>query len=361
MAIPGMVFAGNDTKRGQAGATELTINPWAKSSGWAGAYTAGYKGIEAMNHNIAGLAYLKSFEFGVSNVQYMMGTGISLNTAAMGVRVAEGGVMGASVTSMSLGDFIETTYFQPDGTGARFSPAYTNFSVSYAQTFSEKITGGLLVRMINHAVPNANANGVAVDAGVMYHGGSRGQFKLGVALRNLGPKMEFTGDGLNLAGRIDNQTSPPSPYLLAVTGRSNAYDMPALLNVGVGYDWLLAENHTLTTAYNFCSNSFTADQHLIGLQYSFFEVFQLRSGYNLSQNLLSNLERTDVHADWSFGAGWAPSLDFITGKRTVDALDAADGETIGKKVAKSRLSLDYSYRVTTVFGGTHSLGLAVHF
>ena len=39
-------FAGNEQRAGQAGASELLINPWARSSGWAGANIAGVRGLE---------------------------------------------------------------------------------------------------------------------------------------------------------------------------------------------------------------------------------------------------------------------------------------------------------------------------
>ena len=34
-------YAGNEQRAGQAGASELLINPWARTSGWAGANVAG--------------------------------------------------------------------------------------------------------------------------------------------------------------------------------------------------------------------------------------------------------------------------------------------------------------------------------
>jgi hypothetical protein len=51
--------AGNEQRAGQAGASELLINPWARSSGWGGANTAGIKGLEALNLNVAGTAFTK--------------------------------------------------------------------------------------------------------------------------------------------------------------------------------------------------------------------------------------------------------------------------------------------------------------
>ena len=55
-------FAGNEQRAGQAGASELLINPWARTSGWAGANVAGVNGVEGIFSNVAGLAFTEKTE-----------------------------------------------------------------------------------------------------------------------------------------------------------------------------------------------------------------------------------------------------------------------------------------------------------
>ena len=55
-------FAGNEQRAGQAGASELLINPWARTSGWAGANIAGVRGLEGIYSNVAGLAFTQKTE-----------------------------------------------------------------------------------------------------------------------------------------------------------------------------------------------------------------------------------------------------------------------------------------------------------
>ena len=63
------VSAGNKDRSGQAGASELLINPWARSSGWGGVGTSCTQGLEAMFTNIAGTAFTQGTEiiFGYTN------------------------------------------------------------------------------------------------------------------------------------------------------------------------------------------------------------------------------------------------------------------------------------------------------
>ena len=56
--VSGQSFAGNEDRAGSAGATELLINPWARSSAWGTAGISSIKGIESMFSNVAGLLSL---------------------------------------------------------------------------------------------------------------------------------------------------------------------------------------------------------------------------------------------------------------------------------------------------------------
>ena len=65
------VFAGNPERAGQAGASELQINPFSRSSGWGMANTTGVRGLEASFLNIAGLAGVQKTEFLYSRINYV--------------------------------------------------------------------------------------------------------------------------------------------------------------------------------------------------------------------------------------------------------------------------------------------------
>ena len=56
------ILAGNPQRAGQSGASELLINPWGRTSGWAGANIAGVRGLEGIYSNVAGLAFTEKTE-----------------------------------------------------------------------------------------------------------------------------------------------------------------------------------------------------------------------------------------------------------------------------------------------------------
>ena len=73
-------FAGNPDRVGQAGATELLINPWARSGGWNGANMAGMIGVEAMRFNPAGVIGIPNTEFLFSRTNWLSGADIYINS-----------------------------------------------------------------------------------------------------------------------------------------------------------------------------------------------------------------------------------------------------------------------------------------
>jgi hypothetical protein len=349
LALSATAFAGNDSKRGQAGASELLINPWARSSGWANANTSGVRGVEAMNLNLGGLAYVKQTEFIFSNVQYLSGSGVQINSLGFGRKVSETGTFGLSVTSLSLGDFTETTYALPEGTGAKFNPQFFNMGIAYSKIFSSRISAGILVRVISQSIPDASAQGVAFDAGVQYQAGEQNQFKFGASLRNLGPKMQYRGDGFSFRGNRDQ-------IGLTLSSRTAQFDMPALLNVGTSYDFNLAADHRITTAFNFVSNSYTKDNIQFGAEYGFKDYFMFRGGLNYQKDVF-NSNRTDAHTGPTFGATLQLPFGLLKSSKPVEGSEEAAAATTSETKSHRSLGLDYSYRATNPFSGTHTVSL----
>ncbi|MEX1190040.1 MAG: DUF3308 domain-containing protein, partial [Bacteroidia bacterium] len=143
--------AGNEDRVGQAGATELLINPFARSAGWAGANTSMVRGLEAQFLNVAGTAFTKRTEILFAHTNWFGGSGININSFGItqGVGEDKTGTIGLSVMSMNFGDILVTTVDQPEGGIGTFTPNLTNIGASYAKEFSNSIYGGLALRVIS--------------------------------------------------------------------------------------------------------------------------------------------------------------------------------------------------------------------
>ncbi len=341
LTIATVSFAGNKDRQGEAGASELLINPWARSSGWDGINTACVTGIESINLNVAGMAFTRKTELVFSHTDWLSGTGIRLNTFGFSQGLGtKGGVIGLDVMSIDFGDIPITTTSLPEGGLGNYSPQYINIALAYAKEFSNSIYGGIVVRGISESISDAGAVGVGIDAGIRYVTGSKTdpqKVKFGIALRNIGTRMAYGGDGLSFRGQ-----APESEYSMTVNQRSQGYELPSLLNIGGSYDFRFGaeskKDYRLTLAANFTSHSFSQDQLGVGLEYSFKEMVMFRGGYN-------------YQADVTNAEARVTALTGLSGGVTFEVPMKKDGPTIG---------IDYSYRSSSPFNGTHSIGMRIN-
>lgn len=340
-------IAGNNERAGQAGASELLINPWARTSGFAGANSASVKGLESIYLNSAGLAFTKKTELVFARSTYITGSGIHLNAFGFSQHVGTSGVMALSVNQMSFGDIQITTADLPEGGIGTFSPNFTNINLSYAKEFSNSIYGGVNLKVISESMSNASAKGVGIDAGIQYVTGNneeKNNVHFGIALKNVGPSLKYTGDGFSFRGYSPTGGYVPPKSIVGTTmtleQRSAEFELPSLLNIAGAYDFRFAQIHRLTVAATFTSNSFSKDQINSGLEYGFKSYLMLRAGYSYNRTV-----KTDLYGkESSFFTGPTAGLTFEV------PMSKKSGTTFG---------LDYSYRAT-ILKGVHSIGVRIN-
>jgi len=327
------VQAGNPDRSGSAGADQLLINPWARAAGLGNSSMASVTGIESTFLNVAGLAFIRKTEINFSTSNYLGGTDINISSVGFAQRVGESSVLGISVMYIGFGDIPITTTEIPEGGIGTFSPNMTNIGLSFAKEFSNSIYGGLGVRILSESISNVNAQGVSFDAGIRYVTGERDHLRFGIALRNVGAPMKYSGDGLTVSGNIPGGLFS----LITLEQRSQSFELPSLVNIGVAYDFQIGETQKLTANGQFTSNSFTKDQFGLGAEYNYNDRFLLRAGYLWEQGLTSDEN----------------SINAFTGPAAGLTLQLPAG------VNKTIIGLDYSYRATAPFSGVHSIGVHI--
>lgn len=346
--------AGNKDRAGEAGADQLLINPWARSSGWGSLNTANVSGIESMYSNIAGLAFTRKTEVIFAHTKWLYSgpnDDIAVNGFGLSQRVGESGVLGIHAMAISFGEDDITTYNNPEGGIGKFAPQLMNINIGYAKAFSNSIFGGFNFKIINESIANISGMAIAFDGGIQYLTGPKDNIHFGVSMKNVGSKMKYDGDGLSIRSFLNNQQNQNT-----VRMGSAAFELPSLINIGAAYDFLLATEevsektgtgteemvskniHRLTVAGNFRSNSFTKDQYGLGVEYAFKEMLMLRGGFVYEEDLLDDEART--HTEKGPSGGFSLELPLSSAGNT--------------------LAIDYSYRDTENFSGNHSFGVRIN-
>jgi hypothetical protein len=332
------VFAGNPDRQGEAGASELLINPWARSAGLHTMNTASIQGVEAMRLNVAGLSRMLKGEFAVTNCRLYEGSGLQMNELAFGTKTGKNGSFGITLASMNFGKIPVTTTNAPGGTGENFSPNFFHIGVGYSYMYDNKISVGLLIRGISESISSVSAFGFAIDAGVQYVTGPQENFKLGISLRNTGSPMVFGGEGLS----VNNANPDQGTYNLTYDQRAEDFELPSVLNIGVSYDTYInvEKKDYIRVVSNFTSNAFSKDQLGAGVEFSFRERVVLRGAYKVNYGKSSASIGDELYTGLAGGI----SLMFPT-----------------KKDGTSLFGIDYAYRTTNPFKGTHNLAVRFQF
>jgi len=336
------VEAGNPDRTAQSGASELLVNPWARSVGWNWINVANTRGVDAMRLNVAGLAFLQGSELNFTRSEYLVGWNVGINALGYAHKIGEG-ALGISVISFDFGSVEITTNDQPEGGLGTYKPQFLNIEIAYAHNFADFIRGGVVFKIINESIANVSAQGLAIDAGLIYNTGPTEypeQFKFGVSLRNIGTPMKYSGDGLNFRADVLNGT-----YQQNVGQLSQQFELPSQLLIGASYDFHLQSKHRITVVASFTSNAFYKDQFGAGLEYGLKvknrEFVQLRAGYKYESGIFNVATNTNAHNGIS--AGFTLNVPFK------------------KDRERPMMGIDYGYRGSNQFAGTHAVGLHLNF
>jgi hypothetical protein len=329
---------------GQAGAMQLTINSWARSSGLMGTNVSSISGIESNGVNPAGLATTEGSELVFSSTRWLIGSDININSFGFSQRLGDGGsVIGLTLSNFSLGDIVRTTTALPDGTLGNYSLGVVNLSVSYAKKFTDNIYVGTVVRLVSESTPEVRANGLAFDAGVQYRTGEKDRLKIGISLRNVGPTMQYTGDGLSARVLLNSRNS----FTSSVEIPSAEYELPVVLSMGASYDFLIGEESYFSFLGSYVSNASFRNQIGIGAEFNYKNIFMARGGYLYEEGSVGDgNQRYDVLS--GIGAGITVQAPLKTGRTNDEGT-----------VVPSRLSIDVSYRPTNQFNGTLTVGARI--
>ena len=148
--------------------------------------------------------------------------------------------------------------------------------------------------------------------------------------------MSFGGEGLS---QQLNKASFDQEFPISFDNRSAAFELPSVLNIGLSYDLYPGEKHRLTLLGNFTANSFSEDQIGGGAEYSLDDLFMLRGAYK-----------------YDFGSGDPITEPIYTGL----SAGASVAIPFSKENKNVKMSIDYAYRETKIWNGTHNIGVRIN-
>ena len=336
IACVSMLLAGTGKSVGTAGAMELQIPTGAKGVALNGSNCANVSGVDALYYNPAGISNLgSSVETQFSNYNYIADIGLSYGALASNIG---NGTIGISIKSLDFGDIPVTTANDPTGiSGKIFSPQYLTLTAGYSKPFTDRIRFGASLKLINETIMQTNANGLAVDMGVQYSHTSL-PLNLGIVLRNLGPKMQFSGSNLEQSHQPEDSESGALDENLSIIAQS--FDLPASLDIAITYSPIPG----LDLHGNFSNQSFGFNQYHAGGEYNLeLGPASIWVGGGLNGYMID--DDTD---------GWDEDI-------TNNNFGVSLGGGFSVPVSTINLGVDYGIRTSDTFGNTGVLAFNIGF
>lgn len=323
-------LGGAGNRAGTSGATELLIPVGTRDIALGGATIATTRDIEALHWNPAALGHMRnSASVYVSHMSYIADIGI--NYGAIAANFEGFGVLALNLKSLDVGDIPVTTTTDPDGTGRTFTPQFFSVGLTYSRQLNDRIAVGLTSKIITERMADVSATGVAFDIGVTYDNMAAIEgLSLGVAVRNIGPSMQFTGSGLLTQASAADQKRPGGLYQI----QAAPFELPSSIEFGLGYRRSIDGANSLQISGAFQSNNFSDDEYKVGLEYSFQELFFVRGGYGFAQ-------KESEERDFLFGASFGAGVKYALGSMDI--------------------SVDYAYRAVKVFDANHVFSVKLGF
>lgn len=223
MGLVSLGISGTGASVGTESGTQLLLPTGAKGLALGGANSATVSGADAIFYNPAGIInHGDGVETQFSQYNYI--ADINLGYAAF-VSDMMGGTVGLSFKTLDFGDIKWTTADDTHGeSGKTFSPNFSVLTASYAKAFTDRVSFGTNLKMINESVDRTGGSAFAIDMGVQYKHSTL-PLHLGITLKNLGTKLQYSGS--NLEEYVDSE---PRSII------SQASNLPAQLDLALTYN-----------------------------------------------------------------------------------------------------------------------------
>lgn len=280
------------TKTGTAAAQFLKIGVDARATAMGGAYTGLASDLSAMYWNPAGLGKLHGAEAMFVHNNWL--ADINFNYIALAFEIANMGVLGASITSLTVPDDPVRTVEQPDGTGELFSASDIAINIAFARQLTDKFSIGGNVKYLRQSIWQTNASAIAADLGALFITPFN-NIRLGASLTNFGSDMRLSGRNLRFSQDPDPTNQGNVEFVNALY-ETESYPLPLLFRVGISGELYQTDNLRFSFGVDALHPNDNSESVNGGGELAFNETFFLRAGY-------ATLFRADSEEGLTLGGG----------------------------------------------------------
>jgi hypothetical protein len=199
---------------------------------------------------------------------------------------------GIYVNHLDIGEFEETTLYEPEGTGASFSANDLAVGFALSGQLTDHVSVGITGKFIEQRIWHQYTRNYAVDLGTIYRFSDIG-LSVGMMLSNLGPEMSIDKGSMLTFRREKPDEYPGSPEVESQL-KTKDFPLPMFFSLGIAAEligeksFLIQNNKNkllfLTSANDAVDAPFRMN---FGLEYSWNQTLMLRAGHRLNYDTAS--------------------------------------------------------------------------
>lgn len=160
--------------------------------------------------------------------QINMPADVQLNSVVLARQWGEYSAISLHAINLFTDDMPVRTWNHPGGTGEFFNAYDFVLGAGYARKLTDKFSLGGNLRYLRSGLEDVSYNGIAFDLGTLYKTGLR-SMRLGMAIQNLGPEVDYSGSFLDYRNQIQNDNQ-------LVTENFEGAALPTMFRLGVAFD-----------------------------------------------------------------------------------------------------------------------------
>jgi hypothetical protein len=263
------------TKTGTTIGDFLLIEPSARISGMGNAGAALAYGLESVYYNPGaiglqdGVQVLFDHDLWIADISY--------DYVAGALPLGRWGNAYASVTALNSGDIAVRTVAQPLGTGEQYHVSDIAIGLGYGKQITDRFSAGAQVNFVQETIWHTSLATVTGSVGTLYTVSDNG-LHLGASLSNFGTQAKYSGSDLRITYDQDPNRQGDNSQLPGEVF-SDAFSVPALFRVGLGFPIRLASTTRLQLAVDAAHPSDNTESVSAGAELDYRHQLALRVGY----------------------------------------------------------------------------------
>ena len=169
------------------------------------------------------------------------------------------------------------TTANPEGTGEFFKVQDLALQLSFARALTDRFSIGSTIKYIREQIWHSSASATAFDIGVLFTTPYR-HLRLGASLANFGPNMQMSGRDI-IFSTDPSPTQEGNVEIVNSEFLVDRHPLPLLFRVGLAWDAISSADHRVVVMMDATHPNDNSEYLNMGLEYSFRNLFSLRSGY----------------------------------------------------------------------------------